>query len=140
MNVLHIVPTFYPATYWGGPIYSTFNLCNNLTKIDSIDLNLRVVTTDSTGPDRSQHLDFNRNPTRYDAGYDVFFYKRKYGHSLSPAMLFSLNKHILWADVIHLTSVYSSPTILVLLLARIRQKPLVWSARGALQRWAGGRP
>lgn len=48
---------------------------------------------------------------------------------------------IRWADVVHVTAVYSSPTIPAFLLCRAFGKPVVWSPRGALQRWqASTRP
>lgn len=31
MRVLHVAPAFCPATYWGGPIYSVYGLCNAWT-------------------------------------------------------------------------------------------------------------
>ena len=43
------------------------------------------------------------------------------------------------AEVVHLTGVYSFPTIPTLIAAAMLRKPLVWSPRGALQRWAGSR-
>jgi glycosyltransferase involved in cell wall biosynthesis len=42
-----------------------------------------------------------------------------------------------WADVVHLTGVYNFPTFPTILLARLLNKPLIWSPRGALQRWEG---
>jgi glycosyltransferase involved in cell wall biosynthesis len=42
-----------------------------------------------------------------------------------------------WADVVHLTGVYNFPTFPTILLARLLNKPLIWSPRGALQRWKG---
>jgi glycosyltransferase involved in cell wall biosynthesis len=42
---------------------------------------------------------------------------------------------IRWADVVHLTAVYSASTIPTLALCRILNKPVVWSPRGSLQRW-----
>lgn len=44
---------------------------------------------------------------------------------------------IRWADVVHLTAVYSAPTIPTLLVCKLLNKPVVWSPRGSLQRWAG---
>src|SRR6185436_16010345 len=38
-----------------------------------------------------------------------------------------------WADVIHLTAVYSFSTIPTLVACRLLGKPIVWSPRGALQ-------
>jgi glycosyltransferase involved in cell wall biosynthesis len=52
-------------------------------------------------------------------------------------MIFRLWPMIRWADVIHLTAVYSSPTIPTLFFLRMLGKPVVWSPRGALQRWEG---
>jgi glycosyltransferase involved in cell wall biosynthesis len=39
------------------------------------------------------------------------------------------------ADIVHLSAVYSTPTIPTLLACRLLGKPLVWSPHGALQRW-----
>jgi len=74
---------------------------------------------------------------RYPAGYDVFFCRRWWAASISPGMLLRLWPMIRWADVVHLTAVYSPPTIPTLLICRLLRKPVVWSPRGALQRWEG---
>ena len=39
------------------------------------------------------------------------------------------------ADVVHLTAVYSPSTIPTLAICKMLKKPVVWSPRGALQRW-----
>jgi glycosyltransferase involved in cell wall biosynthesis len=135
MNILHIVPTFYPATYWGGPIYSVLGLCNSTAKISGVYL--RVLTTDSAGPNPHDSLNVTAYPIKYPGGYDVFFCKRKWGWDISPTMLLRLWPMIRWADVVHLTSVYSLTTIPTLLICRILGKPVAWSPRGALQRWEG---
>jgi glycosyltransferase involved in cell wall biosynthesis len=44
-----------------------------------------------------------------------------------------------WADVVHLSAVYSPPIIPCLIACRLAGKPVVWSPRGSLQRWAGSR-
>jgi len=50
-------------------------------------------------------------------------------------MFGELPKMIGWADVVHLTGTYSPPTLPTLMICRLLQKPVVWSPRGALQRW-----
>jgi glycosyltransferase involved in cell wall biosynthesis len=45
--------------------------------------------------------------------------------------------YVQWSDVVHLTAVYSFPTIPTLLACKRFDKPVVWSPRGALQRWGG---
>jgi glycosyltransferase involved in cell wall biosynthesis len=71
----------------------------------------------------------------YPAGYEVFVFHRRWGSSVSPGMFTRLWPLIRWADVVHLTAVYSAPTIPTLLACRLLGKPVVWSPRGALQRW-----
>src|SRR5258708_2669679 len=134
IRILHVTPAFYPATYWGGPIYSVFGLCNALAVIPSVSL--KVLTTDSAGSrlrDRVQVTDF---PMRF-RGYDVFFCRRQWAASVAPGMILRLWPMIRWADAVHVTGVYSPPTIPALLICRLLGKPLVWSPRGALQRWSG---
>jgi glycosyltransferase involved in cell wall biosynthesis len=135
MNLLHITPSFYPAIRWGGPIFSTFNLCNALHKIN--DLNLMVLTTNTTGPDDKNNLDFTEICRYGNSPYDIRYCHRIAHDSISIEFLFWLIGKIHWAEVVHLTAVYSFPTIPTLLLARILKKPVVWSPRGSLQRWEG---
>lgn len=45
----------------------------------------------------------------------------------------------MWADVVHLTTVYNFPTFPTLFCARFGRKPFVWSPRGMLQRWTMSR-
>lgn len=134
MKILHVIPTFYPAVYWGGPIFSTYGLCNELASIPSV--RLRVLTTDSAGPALSQRVRPDSNPVVYPNGYEVRFTRRIWGTAISPVQLMLLPNMIRWADIVHLTGTYSFPTLPTLLLARVLSKPLVWSPRGALQRWS----
>lgn len=53
------------------------------------------------------------------------------------ALLRLLPRYIRWADVVHLSAVYSFPTIPTLLACRLLRRPLMWSPRGMLQRWEG---
>jgi glycosyltransferase involved in cell wall biosynthesis len=56
---------------------------------------------------------------------------------VSLQLLGRLLEYIRWADVVHLTAVYSFPTLPTLLACKLLGKPLIWSPRGALQRWSG---
>ncbi len=134
MRVLHVTPTFYPAIRWGGPIFSTYNLCNALHDIGNVSL--KVLTTNSAGPDRGHNLTEN-DIRRTTPPYNIRYCNRFAGHSISFELLRLLRKKIQWSDLVHLTAVYSFPTIPTLLLARMLKKPVVWTPRGALQRWQG---
>jgi glycosyltransferase involved in cell wall biosynthesis len=133
LKLLNISPAFYPATYWGGPIYSVYGLCNALAKLPNIKI--KVLTTDSAGPALSESLVVTSIPVQFPEGYDVYYFRRWFGLSISPRLLLNLWTMIKWSDVVHLTAVYSFPTIPALLICRILGKPVVWSPRGALQRW-----
>jgi glycosyltransferase involved in cell wall biosynthesis len=133
MNILHIVPSFYPATSFGGPIWSTYGLCNALARQN--DIALRVLTSDTSGPSRHDRL--SRDAIRADLfpGYTVDFRHKWAATSIAPGFITELPRLLSWADVVHVTAVYSFPTIPTLAACRIAGKPLVWSPRGALQRW-----
>lgn len=137
MNILHVSPSFYPAFFFGGPIYSLYGLCASMSRSPGVDL--QVLTTDTAGPRRSDNLNVTDTPVRFDDGFVVHYCHRIAGVSIAPALAGKLRALIGWADIVHLTGVYSFPTIPTLAFCTSRGKPLVWSPRGALQRWSGSR-
>lgn len=132
MKILHISPSFYPATHYGGPVYTSYSLCNALVTIQGVEL--RVLTTDSDGPGT---IPIESIPTRLPIGYDVYYCRRWFGADVAPGLFRRLYPMIKWADVVHLTAVYSPPTLPVLFMCAVIGRPVVWSPRGALQRWEG---
>ena len=133
MKVLHVVPSFHPAYSYGGPIRSTFELCRNAVELGD---DVRVLTTDADGLDRV--LDVNKNEeVEFPEGFRVRYCPRRQRHSVSPTLTRLLPTYMRWADVVHLTGVYNFPTFPTICWARSLNKPLIWSPRGALQRWKG---
>jgi glycosyltransferase involved in cell wall biosynthesis len=130
LRVLHVSPSFYPAGHYGGPTQSSYGLCNAVAKVSGIEL--RVLTTDSDGPRR---IDVKSFPVKLPEGYQVYYCRRWFGADIAPRMFWHLLRMIRWADVVHLTAVYSPPTIPTLALCRLLAKPVMWSTRGALQSW-----
>ena len=132
MKILHLTPGFYPAHYYGGPIQSTYDLCRYLPRYGC---EVRVLTTNANGP---SVLDVgNDREIEVAAGVHVRYARRWMREAVSPRMLALMPAAVGWADVVHLTATYSFSTIPGLLAARLGGKPLVWSPRGALQRWPG---
>jgi len=139
MKVLHVTPTYYPATYWGGPIFSVYALNNALASLDGVEL--KVLTTDSAGPQVSDRLDIKNLAGLYP-NYDVIFGRCIAKANISFEFLKRLYSFIKWADAVHLTATYSFSTIPTLFICRILRKPLVWSPRGAIldaYEWRGTR-
>jgi glycosyltransferase involved in cell wall biosynthesis len=131
------VPSFFPAVYFGGPIVSLHALCKHLAALPEVEL--RVMTTDTSGPRRQDRLtDCEMRAARFE-GYRVDYHPKVCGADFSPSLLIALWNGVAWSDVLHLTAVYSNTTIPALLAARLLGKPVVWSPRGALQRWAESR-
>ena len=125
MKILHVSPSFYPATFWGGPIFSTKAICDGIATMP--DFSLRVLTTDAAG------LAVSDRVRRVPMGHPVHYAYRIAGHSVAPGVLGHLPAAVLWADVVHLTGTYSFATLPTLALARGLGRPVVWSPRGALQ-------
>lgn len=125
MKILHIVPAFYPATYWGGPIWSTKAICDGVSALGGVQL--RVLTADAAGPAIADRV----VPVSLD--YPVHYARRMAGHCIAPGLLARMPPAIHWADVVHVTGTYNMPTLPAFVLARAMGKPVVWSPRGGLQ-------
>lgn len=128
MKILHVSPTYYPATFWGGPIFSTKAICDAVSITSGMEV--EVLTTDAAGLRLSERVSTSDFP---NLGYNVYYARRIAGHSISPGLLIQLWHAMHRADVVHLTGAYSFPTLPVLMLARFIGKPLIWSPRGAVQ-------
>lgn len=138
MNILHIAPAYYPATYWGGPIFSVYAMNNALAQLPGVTL--KVLTTDSAGPKLADRLDCSKLDGGLYPNQEVIITRRVAAASVSVELLRRLPALIRWADVVHLTATYSFPTLPTLFLCRVLGKPVVWSHRGAIldaHEWAG---
>lgn len=129
-NILHVTPSFYPATYYGGPIHSTYALCNAMARVDGIHLD--VLTIDCAGPSLAERVAAPQVPMRYEAGYDVYFTRRRMMPDIAPGLFGPLWRLMRKADAVLLTGTYSMPTLPALACARLLNKPVLWSPRGAL--------
>lgn len=132
LKVAHVVPTYYPAHVYGGPIQSVYHLCRGLALAGC---DVRVLTTDANGETRLD-VDTTREVELADR-VRVLYCRRDRKPDISRQFVAALPGLVRWADVVHLTAVYSFPTIPTLAVAKLMKKPVVWSPRGSLQRWEG---
>lgn len=95
-----------------------------------------MLTTNANDPSAVLDVDTSRE-VEVANGLRVRYCRRLVRHSVSPMLLRLLPSYVRWGDIVHLTAVYSFPTIPTLLACKILRKPIVWSPRGALQRWEG---
>jgi glycosyltransferase involved in cell wall biosynthesis len=128
MKILHVVPTYYPAVRYGGPIRSVHGLASALADQGH---NVHVYTTNVDGDGVSPvRLD---EPTQLD-GVTVWYFATSIGRRLyrSPGMRGALAANAASFDVIHLHSVFLWPTSVAAQAARKQGVPYVLSPRGML--------
>lgn len=135
MNVLHVVPSFYPASIYGGPVHAVYALTRALARAGC---RVRVLTTNANGREILQGVDTRRDVLLED-GVSVRYCARQARASASLPLLRWLGPNVRWADVVHLAATYSFPTIPTLLACLLLGRPVVWSPRGGLLRWQGSR-
>jgi len=128
LKLLHVVPTYLPATRYGGPIYSVHGLCKALAARGH---EVHVFTTNVDGPDDSpvplgQPIDLD--------GVKVWYFPSRRLRRLywSPPMLDALWREIENFDRVHLHSVFLWPTWAAARAARAAGVPYVLSPRGML--------
>lgn len=128
MRVLHVVPTYLPATRYGGPIYSVHELCRSLCKES---LEVHVATTNVDGKEDSQVP--LREPVNVD-GVRVWYFpcpmlRRIYW---SPGMARFFAARLESFDLVHLHSVFLWPTNRAARIAKASGVPYILAPRGML--------
>ena len=132
MNICMIIPSFYPATVYGGPIFSTLNTCKELVKIKGV--NVYVSTTNAS---MKKRLDVEVNKyLKIKENFFVKYYNETVVNRLSIALLFGIAQDIRKSDIVHIQSIFSISTIVSLFFSiRYYDKPVVLSSRGQLGSW-----
>lgn len=128
MKLVHVVPTYYPAVRYGGPIWSVHALCKALVQRGH---DVQVLTTIVDGPGM---LDVPTGvPVDLD-GVKVRYFPSRFARRLywSPAMNLQLPEVLREADFVHLHSIFLAPTSSAARVAESLGIPWCVSPRGAL--------
>jgi len=125
---LHVVPTYFPAVRYGGPIHSVHGLCRSLVELGG---EVHVFTTNVDGAGVSA-VDLG-TPVDLD-GVKVWYFPTGLGRRLyrSPEMRAALERNVASFDVLHLHSVFLWPTTIAAKIARRLGVPYVLAPRGML--------
>src|SRR5260370_1837641 len=105
MRIAHIVPSFWSARAYGGAVESTYWLCRHLA---TQGCRVRVLTTDADGASR---LDVATTREVETERLRIRYCPRMMRQSVSLPYVRLLPEDVRWADALHLTPAYSSPTI-----------------------------
>ena len=128
MRILHVVPTYLPATRYGGPIVAVHSLCRALAARGHT---VEVFTTSIDGPDDTA-VPYDRPVTLDGVKVRYFASRRLRRLSYAPALMQSLHGEISGADVVHLHSAFLWPTWRAARLSWKSRIPYVVSPRGML--------
>jgi len=129
-----IIPSFYPATVYGGPIFSTLHTCEQLSKKEDIELNIST-----TNANMNTKLDVEINKLiKFENNFYVKYYDETKIDKFSLQLYLNIWKDIKSADVVHIQSIFNTPTPISLLYAKVFNKPTLLSPRGSLGTWCIG--
>jgi glycosyltransferase involved in cell wall biosynthesis len=128
MRILHVVPTYYPAVRYGGPILAVHGLARALAARSH---DVHVYTTNVDGPSNADVP--LRMPVNFD-GASVWYFPTSIGRRLyrSPDMHHALDMNIASFDVVHIHSVFLWPTTAAARAARGRNIPYILAPHGML--------
>ena len=131
MKVNIIIPSFYPAIIYGGPIFSTLFTLKELVKLDNIEVNVSTTNTNMTSKlevDTNKWLKFENN-------FYVKYYNETIVDKFSLQLYLNVWKDIKNSEVIHIQSIFNTPTPIALFISRFFKKPILLSPRGSLGCW-----
>jgi glycosyltransferase involved in cell wall biosynthesis len=128
--VLHLVPSYWPAVRYGGPIRSVHGLCKGLAGLGH---RVTVLTTDVDGPGR---LDVPTDRSLMLDGVEVRYLPVGWPRRITrtPAMRAELRRRLPSVDLVHLHAVWQWPTWIGARMAERANVPYVVSPRGMLVR------
>ena len=130
MKINIIIPAFYPATVYGGPIFSSLHASEEISKLD-ID-----VYVSTTNANMKKKLDVKTNIwINFKDNLYVKYYNTSFIHTVSIPMFINTFNDIRKSDLVHIQSVFNISTIFALIYSKVLNKPNILSVRGQFGEW-----
>jgi glycosyltransferase involved in cell wall biosynthesis len=128
MRIVHVIPSYLPATRYGGPVFDTHALCSALAQLGHT---VQVLTTDIDGPTNTA-VPLGR-PVMLD-GVEVHYFHVQHLRRLtwSSDMALGMWRLLPGASLVHLHSVFLAPTSIAAWIARRSHVPYMLAPHGAL--------
>jgi glycosyltransferase involved in cell wall biosynthesis len=134
MKINLIIPSFYPATIYGGPIFSTLHTCKELAKLEGININ---VSTTNTNMHNKLDVETNKD-IRFEDNFYVKYYDETKVDKFSLQLYLNVWKDIKKSDIAHIQAIFNTPIPISLFYAKLFKKPILLSPRGSLGEWCIG--
>jgi glycosyltransferase involved in cell wall biosynthesis len=131
MKINLIIPSFYPATIYGGPIFSTLHTCEELAKIEDVEI---YVSTTNANMITRLDVETDKN-IKFEENFFVKYYNETIINKISLSAFINIWKDIDKSDVVHVQSIFGTLTAISLVYAKLFKKPVVLSPRGSLGGW-----
>jgi glycosyltransferase involved in cell wall biosynthesis len=131
MKILHIIPSYYPAIKFGGPIQSVHLLNKALVKKG---VKVDVLTTNA-GLSRAQSAERKAEWCDVDGvrvKYLSFIGYEHYNFSLQVVK--EIWRNINNYDLVHITAIWNFPVLVGSIISLIKKKPYLISPRGSIYR------
>ncbi|MCF8478536.1 MAG: glycosyltransferase [Pseudolabrys sp.] len=128
MKILHVLPVYWPAVRYGGPVFAVHGLCRALAARGH---DVAVMTTNVDGPGVSE-VPLDRPLWRDGVKIDYFaspFLRRVFW---APSLARALRAELAAFDLVHLHTIYQWPVWVAARQARALRVPYVISPRGML--------
>ncbi len=128
LRILHVVPSYLPATVYGGTLESVHGLCKGLARLGH---EVHVLTTSRDG---ERDLDVPLGtPVALD-GVNVHYYPVRHLRRLfwAPSMAEGLARELERSSIVHVHSVYQWPVVTATRAAYRARVPYVLAPRGML--------
>ena len=130
MRISIVSHSFYPATCYGGPIFSTYELCKKLAKLGN---QVYVSTTNANG---KTNLNVNVDKfIKLEENFFVKYYKEEITYYLSLSLILNLWKDIKNSDVVYIQYIFHYTVPLALFFSWIFKKQTIICPRASLSPW-----
>ena len=130
MRICLVSHSFYPAMCYGGPIFSTYELCKKLAK-----LGFKVyVSTTNANCSKSLKVKVNKF-VKLEDNFFVKYYKEQITYYLSLSLILNLWKDIKNSDVVYIQYIFHYTVPIALLFSWIFKKQTIICPRASLSPW-----
>ena len=130
MRVCLVSSSFYPATFYGGPISATWDLSKKLAEND---VEMYVSTTNANGLSRLE-VENNRYLRKQD-NFFVKYYHEELINNFSLSFLFGIFNDIKKSDVVYIQYLFHYTSIISLIISVFQTKKIIVCPRGSLGEW-----
>lgn len=130
MKISLVIPSFYPATVYGGPIFTSLQTAEALARLS---IEIRVSTTNAN---MTKRLDITPDIWHKHAdNLFIKYYDETVIHKFSLSMFLGLYGDIKASDLVHIQSLFNPSSALALFYAYLLNRKVLLTPHGALSKW-----